>query len=172
MRINSVVRESIVDGPGIRYVLFTQGCPHRCPGCHNPQTHDIKGGVEVTVRELIDGLKREANENPLLDGVTVSGGEPMLHAAPLALFADAALSMGLGIWLYTGYTIEEIVSRGDPDELAFAERVDALVDGRFELDKRTLESRFVGSANQRIIERPGLYIHEIRNQNKPFRACS
>jgi anaerobic ribonucleoside-triphosphate reductase activating protein len=165
VRINSVVRESIVDGPGIRYVLFTQGCPHRCPGCHNPQTHDIEGGVEVTAHELIDGLKREAAENLLLDGVTISGGEPLLHASSLAPFADAVLSLGFGIWLYTGYTIDEIVSRGSRDELALVEKADALVDGRFELDKRTLDSRFVGSANQRIIERPGLYIHQISIMN-------
>ena len=154
MRINSIVRESIVDGPGIRYVLFTQGCLHNCPGCHNPQTHGMDGGVEISLRELIAGLKHEAGENPLLDGVTISGGEPLLQARSLVPFADAALSLGLGIWLYTGFTMEEIASRGDPDELSLVERADALVDGRFELDKRTLESRFAGSTNQRIIERP------------------
>ncbi|MDR1510532.1 MAG: anaerobic ribonucleoside-triphosphate reductase activating protein [Synergistaceae bacterium] len=159
MRVNSIIRESIVDGPGIRYALFTQGCEHGCPRCHNPQTHDREGGVEIAMRDIIADLKNEANENPLLDGVTISGGEPLLQAGSLVRFADAALSMGLGIWLYTGFTIEEISSRGNPDELSLVERADVLVDGRFEFGKRTLESRFVGSTNQKIIERPKLYIH-------------
>jgi anaerobic ribonucleoside-triphosphate reductase activating protein len=124
------------------------------------------GGVEVDLCKLVDGLKREAEENLLLDGVTISGGEPLLHANSLVSFADAALSMGLGIWLYTGYTIEEIVARGEPDELTLVKMADVLVDGRFEFDKRTLELRFVGSTNQRIIEHPKLYIHEICAQNK------
>ncbi|MDR1885235.1 MAG: anaerobic ribonucleoside-triphosphate reductase activating protein [Synergistaceae bacterium] len=163
MRIHSVARESIVDGPGMRYVVFMQGCPHGCPGCHNPQTHDPGGGFEIGPHELIAEFERELSENPLLDGVTISGGEPLLQARDLMPFVASVGAMGLGVWLYTGYRIEEIAGRGDPDELSLVSAVDVLVDGRFELERRTLESRFVGSTNQRIIERPELYIHTIRN---------
>jgi anaerobic ribonucleoside-triphosphate reductase activating protein len=157
MRINGIIEESIVDGPGLRYVLFTQGCPHGCPGCHNPQTHEAGGGTEASSPELIEGLRRSLADNPLLDGVTISGGEPFAQALEILPFADAVRELDLNLWIYTGYTIEEIIERGSPDEMALLERADVLVDGRFEIEKRTLETRFVGSSNQRIIERPASY---------------
>ncbi|MDR3331698.1 MAG: anaerobic ribonucleoside-triphosphate reductase activating protein [Synergistaceae bacterium] len=165
MRIQSIVRESIVDGPGIRYVVFAQGCPHNCPGCHNPQTHDPAGGSEMTAQELIADFERETEENPLLDGVTISGGEPLTQSAELARFAEAVRAMGFSVWLYTGYTIEEIAMSQNREELSLVYAADVLVDGKFEMSKKTLEKRFVGSGNQRIIERPKLYIHTIRNSD-------
>jgi anaerobic ribonucleoside-triphosphate reductase activating protein len=161
VRLSGVVPESIVDGPGIRYVVFVQGCPHACQGCHNPGTHDPAGGYELPVEELIADFRKNFLENPLLDGVTLSGGEPMASARELLPFARAVRESGLGLWVYTGYTIEELAERGNADEIALTELADALVDGRFEEGLRTLEARFIGSLNQRIIERPGLYIHTI-----------
>lgn len=155
MRVQAVVAESIVDGPGVRFVVFTQGCPHGCPACHSPQTHDPAGGYETTADELIATLARDAGENPLLTGVTISGGEPFLHAAELLPFARAVRARGLDLWIYTGYTLEELLARGDAGELALLAEADALVDGRFDASRRTLERPFVGSANQRIVKNPG-----------------
>jgi anaerobic ribonucleoside-triphosphate reductase activating protein len=155
VRINAIVEDSIVDGPGLRYVVFVQGCPHGCPGCHNPQTHDPDGGYEESAGRVVENFRRSLAENPLIGGVTISGGEPFVQARELLPFAEAVRAAGLNLWVYTGYTIEEIAERGDPDEISLLSRADALVDGRFVLGLRTLESNFVGSSNQRIIESPG-----------------
>ena len=98
LRISGVVPESIVDGKGIRYVIFTQGCPHHCPGCHNPQTHDFEGGYVVDT----DGLLEEMRQDPLLTGVTFSGGEPFCQPAPLAELARKIHESGLDVTVYTG----------------------------------------------------------------------
>ena len=166
MRISGIIPESIVDGPGIRYVVFTQGCPHRCPGCHNPGTHDPAAGYECSAAELIADFEKNFGENPLLDGATISGGEPMMYARELVPFARAVKRARLSLWVYTGYAIEELAERGDADEFALLGIADALVDGRFEEKLRTLESRFIGSSNQRVVENPGLYIHTIANSDK------
>ena len=76
LRLSGIIDESIVDGPGIRYVIFTQGCPHHCPGCHNPQTHDFSGGFNADIPAILEAIR----EDPLLDGITLSGGEPLMHA--------------------------------------------------------------------------------------------
>lgn len=153
MRISDIVTESIVDGPGLRYVVFTQGCPHGCPGCHNPQTHDPNGGREISPEALVRDFQQNFFENPLLAGVTLSGGEPFLQAADLLPLTAAVRAADLTIWIYTGYTIEELRARNKPPEIALLRAADVLVDGRFEQALRTLERRFVGSSNQRIIER-------------------
>jgi anaerobic ribonucleoside-triphosphate reductase activating protein len=153
VRISGIIEESIVDGPGIRYVVFTQGCPRRCPGCHNPDTHDMGGGYEMSVEDLIRKFKESALGNPLLGGVTISGGEPFVQAGELLPFAEAVRAAGYNLWIYTGYTAEEITSRSEESEMALMRCADALVDGPFVEELRTLESRFVGSSNQRIIRR-------------------
>jgi anaerobic ribonucleoside-triphosphate reductase activating protein len=148
-----ITDESIVDGPGLRYVVFVQGCPHRCAGCHNPQTHDPSGGYAIGGAELISCFQKATRDNPLISGVTISGGEPFAQARPLLPFARHIRESGLDLWIYTGWTIEEILSRRDPRETDMLGYADALVDGRFEAGERTLEIPFVGSANQRIIRR-------------------
>lgn len=155
MRIAGVISESIVDGPGMRYVIFTQGCPHGCPACHNPDTHDPAAGYERDVDDVIADMMRAFDDDPLLDGVTISGGEPFEQAADCARVANAARSAGANVWVYTGWTIEEIAARSNDDELALVRAADVLVDGRFVETLRTLDVRFVGSSNQRVIERPG-----------------
>ncbi|MDR1133731.1 MAG: anaerobic ribonucleoside-triphosphate reductase activating protein [Synergistaceae bacterium] len=153
LRLAGITDESIVDGPGLRYVVFVQGCPHRCAGCHNPQTHDPAGGYEIGGGELVSRFQKTVRDNPLICGVTLSGGEPFAQARALLPFARLIPESGLDLWIYTGWMIEEILSRLDPYETALLECADALVDGRFEAGGRTLEIPFVGSVNQRIIRR-------------------
>lgn len=155
MRIAGIVPESIVDGPGMRYVIFVQGCPHACPGCHNPATHDPNGGIERSADDIAAELRAAAADDPLLDGVTFSGGEPMAQARELLTVAAAVKDAGLSLWVYTGWTIDEIRERNDEHELALVRAADVLVDGKFVAAERTLEQRFVGSRNQRVIKSPG-----------------
>lgn len=145
LKIAGIVDDSVVDGDGIRLTVFTQGCPHHCHGCHNPQTWNLTGGHEIDTEEIIEKLK----ENPLLSGITFSGGEPFLQPAPLAELARAAHSLGLDVWSYTGFTLEELEKRTDAQQLL--KEVDVLVDGPYMEDLRDLTLRFRGSSNQRII---------------------
>lgn len=148
LRIAGTIPESIVDGPGIRYVLFTQGCPHGCPGCHNPQTHDFASGKEVQVSDLLsDILKR-----PYVKAVTLSGGEPFCQPAPLAQLAAALKDKGFHLMCYSGFTFEELLQREDARPLL--ERLDLLVDGRFVEAEKNIALRFRGSANQRVLDVP------------------
>lgn len=148
IRIAGTVNDSIVDGPGLRFTVFTQGCRHRCPGCHNPETHDPKGGIETDTDQII----RKMLENPLLSGVTLSGGDPMEQPKPCLKIAKAAHQNGLNVWVYTGYTFEALMDRNDPDQMALLHETDVLVDGPFILAERSLELKYCGSRNQRIID--------------------
>ena len=150
IRICGVVRESIVDGPGLRFVLFTQGCPHHCPGCHNPDTHDPAGGREVSLEELI----AEMGRNPLIEGVTFSGGEPFAQAADCAALAQAAHARGLNVWTYSGYLFEHLRDSGNPDWTALLAQTDVLVDGPFVQAQHSYQLPWRGSHNQRLIAVP------------------
>ena len=127
MRIANTVNDSIVDGHGLRFTVFTQGCPHHCPGCHNPGTHDAAGGREATLEELVEQMKK----NPLIEGITLSGGEPFVQAAACADLARAAHGLGLNVWTYTGYLFEHLRDAGDPAWTALLAETDVLVDGPF-----------------------------------------
>lgn len=146
LKIAGIVDDSIVDGEGVRLTVFTQGCPHHCHGCHNPQTWSLDGGHEIDTEEVVQKLK----ENPLLSGITFSGGEPFLQPAPLAEIARAAHKLGLDVWSYTGFTLEELEKRTDVQQLL--NEVDVLVDGPYVEALRDLTLRFRGSSNQRIID--------------------
>lgn len=148
LRISGVEPESIVDGKGIRYVIFTQGCPHHCPGCHNPQTHDFAGGYLADTDKLLDELR----QNPLLKGVTFSGGEPFCQPTPLAELAEKIHALGLDVTIYSGFTYEQLVDKRDPAVDALLRQADVLIDGRYEEDQRDLTLRFRGSSNQRVID--------------------
>ena len=146
IRIAALVNDSIVDGPGLRYAVYTQGCTHHCKGCHNPQTHDPKGG-----RETDTGIIwREIEENPLLSGITFSGGDPLYpgNRETVARLAHKVRERfpKKTVWLYTGYRYEEIA------DLPLLSDVDVLVDGRFEADKRDVKLHWKGSSNQRVID--------------------
>ncbi len=150
MRIAGLTNDSIVDGPGIRFSVFTQGCPHKCPGCHNPSSHDPLGGSEMAAEDITARL----DKNPLLDGVTLTGGEPFFQAEDCARIAKAAHEKGLNVWTYTGYTYEQLLAgQGNhPGWKELLAETDVLVDGRFLLEERTLEIKFRGSRNQRLID--------------------
>ena len=148
MRIANTVSDSIVDGPGLRFTVFTQGCPHRCPGCHNPETHDPAGGREVTVDELAEPMLT----NPLTDGLTLSGGEPFCQPEECAALARVAHEKGLNVWVYTGYTYERLLSGEVPGAPALLEQADVLVDGPFLLERKSYAALFRGSGNQRLID--------------------
>ena len=151
LRIADLVNDSIVDGPGIRFTIFTQGCPHHCPGCHNPQTHDSQGGQWID----IDAIYQKIAANPLLDGLTLSGGDPFEQPAPLAALCARVRTLGLNIWAYTGYTWEALQARPADDPVhALLAQLDVLVDGPFILAQRSLEIPFRGSTNQRLIDVP------------------
>jgi len=147
-RIAGLQEESVVDGPGYRLAVFTQGCPHRCPGCHNPATHDASAGTETSVEALIDRLR----SSPLHSGLTLSGGDPFMQPVACAELARKARALGYSVWTYTGWTFEELLSRNQADEMALLHESDTLIDGRFVLARRTLELPFRGSSNQRIID--------------------
>ena len=146
IRIAGVVNDSIVDGPGIRYTIFTQGCPHHCKGCHNPQTWSFDGGKVVEVESLLGAL----DENPLLSGVTFSGGEPFMQPQPLIEIAKAAKKKGLNVLSYTGFLYEDLLK--DKEKFELLKELDYLIDGPFILEQRDLELRFAGSRNQRMID--------------------
>ena len=148
LRIAGTIGESIVDGPGIRYVLFTQGCPHGCPGCHNPQTHDFAGGKEVDTDLLLTDILK----NPFVKAVTLSGGEPFAQPAALAELASALKEKGYHLMCYTGYTFEQLLQREDARPLL--DKLDLLVDGPFVEAQKSIDLRFRGSANQRILDVP------------------
>lgn len=148
LRVAGIISESIVDGPGFRYVIFTQGCPHHCPGCQNPQTHAFEGGEWRDTADLLEELLHD----PLIQGVTFSGGEPFCQPEPLAELARAVHDRGKDVFCYTGYTYEQLMERANPGELALLEQVDILVDGRYEQEQRDLTLRFRGSRNQRLID--------------------
>lgn len=148
IRIAGIEPESIVDGPGLRYVIFSQGCTHNCPGCHNPETHSFFGGTVDETSRIVD----EIMENPLLSGVTFSGGDPFAQPEAFIDIAERLSGKGLGIWCYTGYTLEELLDKGTAAQKMLLSLVDTLVDGRFILSRRTLSIPFVGSSNQRVID--------------------
>ena len=154
LRLSGVVSESIVDGPGIRYVIFTQGCPHHCPGCHNQQKHDFSGGYDADIPKMLS----EIQEDPLLDGITLSGGEPFCQPEALIPIAEAVKKMGKTVFAYTGYTLEQLLELGRerPAILQLLRLCDTLVDGPYIESLRALDLQFRGSSNQRILD-----LHQI-----------
>lgn len=150
LRIAGIVEESIVDGPGIRYAIFTQGCRHHCEGCHNPHTHSFEGGRLIAP----DALLAEIRHNPLIAGVTFSGGEPFEQADVLAELAKKLKQGGYHVMAYSGFTYEQLYSQGNEDNgwHRLLKQLDILVDGRFERTQKNLALSFRGSENQRIID--------------------
>ncbi|MBP3380091.1 MAG: anaerobic ribonucleoside-triphosphate reductase activating protein [Ruminococcus sp.] len=149
LKIAGTVNDSIVDGPGIRFTVFTQGCPHKCRGCHNPGTHDPEGGEWADTDELL----KKIQGNPLLDGVTFSGGEPFCQAEALWELGRQIRSLGLNIVTYTGYTFEQLYRDREKNHFGkLLEVTDFLVDGPFILEEKDWEIKFRGSRNQRYID--------------------
>lgn len=150
IRICGIEPESIVDGPGFRYVLFVQGCPHHCKGCHNPESWDPAGGYEMTVGDIWDEIQAKPN----IKGVTFSGGEPFEQAKALLDLAKLLKGMRYSVMSYSGYTLEELEAKAE-DDPAVGEllgMLDILVDGRYEEKLRNLTLVYCGSENQRVID--------------------
>ena len=148
LRLCGIEPESIVDGPGFRYVVFVQGCPHNCKGCHNPQSHDFDGGYEKEIGSIVEEIK----ENPLLSGVTFSGGEPFCQAEGLYNLAVEIKKLNKNIYIYSGFVYEQLIKKEDPYVKKLLEICDVLIDGPYIEEKRNLLLKFRGSENQRIID--------------------
>jgi anaerobic ribonucleoside-triphosphate reductase activating protein len=142
------VPDSIVDGPGLRYSIFVQGCAHACPGCHNPESWDFAGGEELS----LEAIYKDIHADRGVRSVTFSGGDPMYQAAACATLAARLKSEVYNIWAYTGFLWEDLIARADADVMEFLQNVDVLVDGPFIESLRSLELEFRGSSNQRVID--------------------
>ena len=145
--LSGIVSDSIVDGPGIRTTIFSQGCPHHCPGCHNPETWAFGCGTQIPVEAVVDIVK----SNPLCRGVTFSGGEPFAQAEAFARLARLLKNQGYEVASYSGYTFEELLA-GTEKQKELLSSIDILIDGRFILAQKSLEVAFRGSRNQRILD--------------------
>lgn len=141
--------DSIVDGLGIRTVIWTQGCPHNCFGCHNPSTHSFDGGKLIDIEDIKEELDTLSGQ----DGITFSGGDPMCQPEACYEIAKHAHKIGLNVWCYTGYTYEELLNLGKTklSIIQFLNEIDVLIDGRFILNEKSYDLKFKGSKNQRII---------------------
>lgn len=146
-RLAGLVNDSIVDGPGLRLAVFAQGCPHHCPECHNPQSHDFDGGEWGDTAEIL----RIAEDNCLLDGITLTGGEPFCQPEACAELARGAHELGLNVWVYTGYLFENLLN-GTDAQRELLKNADVLVDGPFLIAQKSMDVRFRGSKNQRLID--------------------
>ncbi|CAM3582744.1 anaerobic ribonucleoside-triphosphate reductase activating protein [Erysipelothrix sp. HDW6B] len=149
IRLSSFISDSIVDGEGIRSVIFTQGCPHNCPGCHNQKSIPYDGGELIAVEDVITQVL-DAN----LGKVTFSGGEPFIQAEALYLIAKRLKEEGYNLWSYTGFKYEALMRHQDPYVQKFLGCLDILIDGRFMIRKKSMAALFRGSSNQRIIDVP------------------
>ena len=147
LRIADIVNDSIVDGPGLRLTVFTQGCVHNCKNCHNPSTHDLNGGKIVDTDFIINKFF----ENPLLDGITFSGGEPFLQPKPLSVIAKAIKEKGFNVIAYTGYTWEKLIEEKEK-YIDLLKYTDIVIDGPFVDDLKSYDLHFRGSSNQRSID--------------------
>lgn len=147
--LSGIVSDSIVDGPGIRTTVFSQGCPHHCPGCHNPETWAFGRGTPMAEEDILQIVL----SNPLCRGVTFSGGEPFTQAEGFARLARLLKEKGYEVASYSGYTFEELLN-GTQAQRELLEQIDVLIDGPFLQERRSLELCFRGSANQRILDVP------------------
>ena len=157
IRLSGIIEESIVDGKGIRFTVFTQGCPHHCKGCHNPQTHDMNGGYIEDTDEIFEKFL----EDPILKGITFSGGEPFMQPKPLINLADKVHSVNKDVTCYTGFTFEDLLKSDNEAIRELIENIDVLIDGKFIEELKNLELSFRGSENQRVID-----VKESLRQNK------
>ncbi|AJA46290.1 anaerobic ribonucleoside-triphosphate reductase-activating protein [Clostridium pasteurianum DSM 525 = ATCC 6013] len=164
IRLAGMIYESLSNGPGLRRVLFSQGCRHKCKNCFNPHTHSFTGGELMDMDEIIVDIV----SNPMIKGVTFSGGDPLEQAEKFSYIAKKVREKGKSVWIYTGYTFEEILSKISENKgwEKLLNYTDVLVDGKFDTNKKDEKLKFRGSANQRIIDiRKSLNTKEIYTIN-------
>ena len=149
--------DSIVDGSGIRTVIWTQDWSHNCLHCHNPETHNFNGGKLFDVEEVLKKISLIEGQ----DGVTFSGGDPMFQPKACAYLAKRIKQLGLNIWCYTGFLYEQLIESNNKDIYEFLSNIDVLIDGKFDYTKKSLDAKFRGSTNQRIID-----VQSSLNQNE------
>lgn len=149
IHVAGLIGDSIVDGPGLRAVVFVQGCDKRCPGCHNPEAQSFEGGTAYTPEEIFEKIR----QNPLCRGVTFSGGEPLCQAEALIPLAKMLKEAGYELAMYTGDIYEQVMAAGGA-KAELVRLVDVLIDGPFILEQKSLLLRFKGSKNQRILDIP------------------
>jgi anaerobic ribonucleoside-triphosphate reductase activating protein len=155
------IADTEAEGPGRRYAIWVQGCPMRCPGCCNPELLRFGGGVATRVDALLERVRRAQQEHPLA-GLSLLGGEPFAQALPLAVLAEQVRAIGLGVMVYSGFTLAELEQRiaaGEPGVARLLAATDLLVDGRYERDKPDSTRRWIGSTNQRL--------HFLSNRHHP-----
>ena len=147
---SDIQKDSILDGEGIRAVIWFQGCLHNCEGCHNPNTHDLNGGEEYDLEDIF----KEIDDLKYHQGITLSGGDPFFQPVAATEIAEHAHKNGLNVWAYTGFTFEQLLEmmKNNPDLEAFLQNVDILIDGKFDLKRKSLACKFRGSTNQRVID--------------------
>jgi len=150
LAVRDIQPDSIVDGEGIRTVIWFQGCSHNCKGCHNPETHDFNAGYEVA----IDDVKKQIDDLEFQTGVTFSGGDPMMQVEALAILAKYVHEKGMNVWCYTGYLFEDLLKMAETNSryLDALKDIDVLVEGKFVLELKSMDVPFRGSSNQRIID--------------------
>ena len=155
LRISGLIEESIVDGIGMRYVVFTQGCPHHCEGCHNSQTWDFKEGSFITINSIYEQII----QNPMLNGVTFSGGEPFMQADALYELLRMLklhykkINKSFNYTLYSGFTLEQLQNTDNNKIFKLLYNIDYLIDGRFDINQKSMDCKFRGSKNQKMYER-------------------
>ena len=165
--------DSIVDGLGIRTVIWTQGCSHNCAYCHNPSTHDFNGGELVELDDVLDALEDLSGQ----DGITLSGGDPFFQSKQCAELAKKARELGMNVWAYTGFMYEDLIKSNKKEVLEFLFQIDVLIDGKFEINKKSLDCPFRGSYNQRIIdvkkslENKELILFELNTKKEVKKEC-
>lgn len=154
LRLAGIVEESIVDGPGLRMTVFVQGCHQDCPGCQNPETHAMDGGTWKSAEDVLNLFKAD----PLLQGITFSGGEPFLQPVPLLWLAKHVHALGKDVVSFSGYTLEQLLLMGQQKHaiLGLIDELDALVDGQYIEKLRSIDLLYRGSSNQRYLKRPDI----------------
>lgn len=147
LRVAGFLNHSTVNGDGFRSVLFVSGCPHNCPGCHNEEMQDFSYGETTSVSEVLTLIEKN---KPLIDGITLSGGEPFEQCEGLLELVPIIKSWGLSIWCYTGYLYEVLIQ--DPLKMQLLSYIDVLVDGPFIRAAADENLKYKGSSNQRILK--------------------
>lgn len=149
LQIGGFLDNSLVNGDGMRSVIFVSGCMHNCESCQNEFMQDFNYGDSASIQDILEKIKKNI---PIIKGVTFSGGEPFESAAALSKLSEKIRDLGLSIWCYSGYTYEELINSGDNDKLRLLRLIDVLIDGKFNEALMGGASKYTGSSNQRIID--------------------